>query len=158
MLKTKMNIQWMQNIPINWMCTQSPSTLMAVNNLGKWSVYLLLNHVFVFHKWMCKRESSYERKEVLVNHYSIYSLDFPFLSTFGHIFVPEAIYKGIQHGSENGVEGWHHPVLGWGMLRSGPHIHERSCSIIYPHNNKVWSTGGESLVPTLPRTHATHTL
>ena len=104
-----------------------------------------------------RQRDSYERRnflELLSHLFSRFLLPQHPTECFGHVFVAEAVYKGIQHGSENGVEGRHHLVLGWGPIGRGPHIYEHSCSIIHPHDDKVGTTGGERLVPTLPRTHA----
>lgn len=90
------------------MCIQSPWTLMLT--LRSHYTFVANCTGFILMK-ECARErerDSYERRnflELSSHLFSRFLLPQHPTECFGHVLVAEAVYKGIQHGSENGVEG-----------------------------------------------------
>lgn len=65
------------------------------------------------------------------------------------IFVPQAVYEGVQHGNDNSVEDRHHFALLHGGDSTGLCIHEENSTKKQADTNQVGGTRGESFLSSL---------
>ena len=68
-----------------------------------------------------------------------------FSESFFHIFVPQTIDQGVQHGDHYSVEHHGHFVNARAVARLAPAINEKDCSVKDDDGSEVGSTGGKAL-------------
>ena len=83
-------------------------------------------------------------------------LDDCFVDRLFHIFIPQTVDHGIQHGNHCGVKHSHHLPLLHRLFSGPPEIHEDESPVKHGDGCQVGPTRGECLPPAIGRAHAQH--